>query len=542
MFCKLSVLFVCFFLLSPLSAFAEEWEGRSIQDILETEGEIIVEGIKLDKKAVKKWYERREYLPAWISDNFIYQHSYYFLEAMEYSYHEGLNPSDYPVNLIRKRIFSEQPLSHVNTELLITDSILRYIYDLKSGRKRGQNVDFNLFTEIRAIDPTTLLDEALQAKSLAEYVTALVPQNQEYRVLRDALARYRDIKKKGGFTKIPSGPVIKIGMVDARISKIYQRLTQEELALEKLPGNQATYEGEIVSAIKKFQKLHGLTEDGTIGPATMAALNTPVERRITQLILSMERWRWLPKDLGKKYVIVNIAAFSLEAFDENKEALSMKVIVGKPYYDTPVMSTEVTDITFHPYWHVPKKLAIEKLLPEIRKDQTYLERNGFDVLEQGENNKLQYADTSQLNWQTLQDEEFHYILRQKPGPINSLGKIRFSIRNDLSIYLHDTPDNSLFLPNSRAFSAGCIRLEDPLAFAYFLLDVDSSWDKEKIKDIYNEKAEEGKKLRSINVKLLNPIPINILYWTSWVDREGQVNFREDIYGRDKMLIAALGLE
>jgi murein L,D-transpeptidase YcbB/YkuD len=280
-----------------------------------------------------------------------------------------------------------------------------------------------------------------------------------------------------------------------------------------------------------FQRRHGLDPDGALGPSTLAALNVPLEARIRQIKVNMERCRWLPQDLGNRYIAVNIANFSLDVMEENEPVLSMRVVVGKKVQRTPVFSSEINQIVFSPTWTVPKKIAGTELLPKVQNDINYLAQENFTVYDSYEDD-ARVVDPTQINWSHMTAETLPFRFRQRSGPLNALGRVKFLFPNTFDVYLHDTPARELFHQTVRTFSHGCIRVEKPIELAAYLLHNNKSWTDEAIRSATKRTEEQY-------VDVFDHMPIHILYWTAWVSERGKMEFRDDIYGRDETLAKAL---
>jgi murein L,D-transpeptidase YcbB/YkuD len=271
--------------------------------------------------------------------------------------------------------------------------------------------------------------------------------------------------------------------------------------------------------------------DGVVGPATLSALNVPTAARVSQIEVNMERWRWLPEDLGRRYVFVNIANFELDVVEDKREVITMRAIVGRDYRRTPVFSDRMTYLVLSPFWNVPPSLAAQDILPQVRKDPNYLAQKGMRVFE-GWGSDTKEIDPLSVDWSSITGKNLRYRFRQDPGPSNSLGRVKFMFPNKFNVYLHDTPSRDLFQKTARAFSSGCIRIENPIELSEYLLQGDPRWDQSAILAAIDRRIEQ-------TVNLPEPIPVHLLYWTAWVDAAGIANFREDIYGRDKLVAEAL---
>jgi murein L,D-transpeptidase YcbB/YkuD len=279
--------------------------------------------------------------------------------------------------------------------------------------------------------------------------------------------------------------------------------------------------------VKSFQRRHGLEADGLVGKGTVAALNVPVEERIAELTVAMERWRWMPESLGRDHLIINIAGFDLKLVENGKLTDHMAVVVGKPYSRTPVFSDRVRYLEFNPYWNVPTSIAIKEELPKLKTNPAARQAAGFEAVLGDKVYQL-----TQIDWSQYGPGNFPFLIRQRPGPNNALGRVKFMFPNQFDVYLHDTPSRSLFGEESRAFSHGCVRLSRPLDLATEVLNGRTAgWSRARIDSVV-----AGKERTVVN--LGTPLPVHITYLTAWVD-DGTPNFRNDIYEQDAKLIAAL---
>jgi murein L,D-transpeptidase YcbB/YkuD len=283
----------------------------------------------------------------------------------------------------------------------------------------------------------------------------------------------------------------------------------------------------MVAAAKSFQIRHGLVDDGVIGRKTLAAMNVSVDERIRQMELNLERWRWMPKSFGKRHIRVNVADFRLDVIENGKSVMHMPVIVGTQYRKTPVFSASMTYLEFAPYWTVPPTILREDKLPLIKSNPDYLEEKNFRILSRTV--KGDFVDPLTIDWTEVEAETFPGLLRMEPGPWNPLGRVKFMFPNRFNVYLHDTNEAYLFDNNVRSFSSGCIRVERPRELAEYLLS--EEFDTEDVGLLLSASEPE-----QISIK---PIPVHIQYWTAWVNEEGQINFREDVYFRDMDLEIAL---
>lgn len=494
------------------------------------------------RTALGLFYEKRLYRPAWSGPRRPLAQATMLASALERTSDEGLDPAAYHLDAIRDllaRIGSAgaDPGLLADLDLLLTDAFLIRGAHQVSGRVDPESFDPEWIAVRREVDLVALLEETMASKrSPAEALAELAPRNPGYARLRDTLARYRALAASGGWPMVPESTDEKLepGETDARIPLLRRRLAAtgdlEARPADRLPDQELLYDDAMAEAVRRFQRRHGLLDDAAIGRKTLAAMNVAAAERVRQIELNLERWRWLPLDLGERYILVNIPDFRLELVENSRPVLTMRVVVGRPFRRTPVFSDTMRYLVLNPFWDVPHKLAVEDKLPEIQKDPTYLSRLGVRVFE-GWGTTGRELDPATVDWATLSRRHFPYRLRQDPGPQNALGRIKFMFPNKFSVYLHDTPARELFSREARDFSSGCIRIERPLELAEALL-ADAGWDGERL-----TKALETERDRS--VPLARPIAVHLLYWTAWVNEDGTVHFRNDLYGRDAALAQAL---
>jgi len=445
---------------------------------------------------------------------------------------DGLDPNDYPSKQLAT-ISATGPSADKRglaiIELYFSSAFLEYASDLKVGRFLPSKVDPNFFIESRTIDQQAALKDLAQTDSIDRFFDAWQPPGQRYAALRTVLAKYRALAAKGGWNTVPLGESIKPGMSDPRIPAIRARLSLTDGASGEVGAAEGQlYGNALVEVVKRFQARQGLEGDGVIGSTTIVAMNVPVQERIKSIILAMERLRWMPENLGQQYLIVNIAGFELRRVNAGKVEERMAVVVGKPYHRTPVFSDRIRFLEFNPYWNVPPDIAVNEELPVLRRNPAGLSAQGFEVVRGN-----QVSDPSSVDWSSVGPGHFPYQLRQRPGPNNALGRVKFMFPNPHNVYLHDSPARNLFERNVRAFSHGCIRLSRPLDLAEQVLRVGGvqGWSKERINNVVAS-------TKNTVVNLREPLPVHITYLTAWAD-DGVANFRQDIYGHDAKLLAAL---
>jgi L,D-transpeptidase YcbB len=469
---------------------------------------------------LRRFYKARNYQRAW-NKTLLPQ----LITALNNSRLHGLTPCDYRVNILENETIDE-----LQREVVASDAYLILAGHILSGKVDPVSIAPSWSVASRQRDLVQHLTTALESGEIEESLNALSPHCLEYSTFKNGLAHYRKIAHLGGWGQVTPGRLLKLGSHDERVVQLRSRLLKSG-DLEREPSNQdpALFSPALEKAVKKFQQRANLETDGLVGPATLRNLNkTPVDR-INTLRINMERWRWLPKDLGQTHIRVNVAGFYLEIREQDQEPRTHKVIVGLGYRQTPIFSNTIKYLDFNPYWYAPRRLATKDKLPMFRNDPDYFHRAGFELLDR----KNQIIDAKTVDWDTLSINYFPYVLRQRPGPHNALGRVKFIFPNKHNVYLHDTPSQELFSKVQRIFSSGCIRVQQPLDLAQLLLTGQDGWNREQIDTV----VEGGKRIRVI---LKEPVPIHILYWTALVDRENsEIRFIDDIYQRDEQILQSL---
>ncbi|HCA11857.1 MAG TPA: peptidoglycan-binding protein, partial [Marinobacter adhaerens] len=413
-----------------------------------------------------------------------------------------------------------------------SDAFLMLSSHMLVGKVNPQTVHAEWTANRRQRQMESVLKDALQRSDITGTLDSLRPADPAYRKL---MAARQDLTRLLGQPWLPLAlrPTIRPGDRDERLNEVRRRLS----LLGELAESPATvtdprdYDAELESAVMRFQARHGLEADGLIGKDTLTALNLIPVERLRHIDATLERWRWLPESLGDTYVLVNIAGFELKMVENGEEVLRKRVIVGQPFRQTPVFSDRIRYLVFNPTWTVPRTLMIQDQLPRILRDPDYLSRLNISVY-RGWGTDRERVDPLEVNWPSLNRNNFPYQLVQEPGPQNALGQIKFMFPNQYDVYLHDTPGRGLFSRAERSFSSGCIRVEQPFDLAERLLASAPDWSREKIDRVVSEAQPQ-------TVVLPEPVPVHIQYWTSWVDNEGRLQFRNDLYNRDARLIDQL---
>ena len=504
--------------------------SSELQDALRTGtmagGETLLEPATLDA-----FYRERDYRLAWRDGQGVELNAQRLLSV--------LNATDHPVppgavrhlDSIYRQLNAPAPHERALLDLLLSDAFLHYVRIVGQPLLGPAALQEQGYPPAPPVDAAQMLERALQSGGFSTALAALEPQHAAWRRLRERLADYLEIQARGGWPPFSRhGARLEPGMDSAEIATLRELLTVTG-DLPEAAAESTLYDAGLQQAVQRFQRRHGLAIDGVVGNATRAALAVPVQQRIAQLRINLERWRWLPRDLGARYIIVNSAAFELQAYADGSAPLTMRVIVGQKDRETPVLAENMRYLVVNPYWHVPDTIARRDLIPELLQDPEYFARKGIRVLT-GRGVGATEVDAAGIAWQDyLGDGDLPYRLRQDPGPGNSLGRIKFMFPNPYSVYLHDTPARALFDRPVRAFSSGCIRVEQPLALANYVLAGDA-----RAQQTLDALLASG---ITASLPLPAPVPVYLLYHTAWVDADGALNFRDDIYRRDRRLLAAL---
>lgn len=507
-------------------------------DLLEAGGDRI-----LDPVAVQELYSERGFEPAWTSDSGPLPLAAAMMNTLRSAESHGLRFEDYHGDALvrlgstvhRDLDAGRQPQvsTLASLDLLLTDAALLYARHLAVGKSDPARIHTQWRIQPESFDPVPFLRDALAAGDLQGAFHALLPRNPAYARLEESLAQLRRDASSEGWSPVPDGEApLEPGDESERVPALAARLAASgDLPAELAERAGNVYDEELAAAVEAFQRRHGLEPDRVVGRRTLAALNVPVERRIDQIRVNLERWRWLPRDLGARRVEVNIAGFRLRVVEDGRTVLPLRVIVGKRYTRTPVFSASMTYLVLNPYWNVPASIARGEILPDLQADPSYLTRNRYRLFT-GSGPGASEVDPASVDWSQVTARDFSYFVRQEPGAGNSLGRVKFMFPNPYSVYLHDTPQRALFDRAQRIFSHGCIRVEKPVELAAFLLRDDPDWTAERIQQVIDSGQQR-------TLTLAEPVPVHVLYWTAWIDDEGTVQWREDVYDRDPPVLQAL---
>lgn len=485
------------------------------------------------RQFLPEFYKQRDYQLAWTShmDN-----ARALANRILTSHQEGLVPADYHAAVIQQLLteVSGGNLSdaqRVDLDIMLSEALVRYAYHLRFGKVNPEKLDadWNIQRSFKGQDPLVELQGVIDSDGFDAQLDALVTQLPIYTQLRAALAKYVAIAAAGGWPTIPAGPTLKPGMQGERMSLIRQRLrATDDLPVGTAAADPPEFDAALHAAVVNFQLRHGLDADGFIGKGTLAAMNVPVTARIDQIRVNLDRARWVSQDIPGTFVIVDIAGFNARLFRKGVVVWDEPAQVGKPYRSTPVFREDMTYLELNPTWTIPPTILANDILPKVKSDPAYLQKKHMQVLTR--DGKV--VDPASIDWSSMSAKGFPYIIRQTPGPHNALGRVKFMFPNSHFVYLHDTPYQALFSRSSRAFSSGCIRVNNPYRLAELLLQDKDNWSREKITAAVDTVKQQ-------RVTLPEPVPVLLLYWTVNIGADGTVYFRDDIYQRDAKVLAGL---
>jgi murein L,D-transpeptidase YcbB/YkuD len=520
----------CLLLCSSTQANAS-WLTQSslyLEQLLKSNSEQLQE---LKEPAVVDFYRERKYKPLWSNAKGRLDRAYDLLQIIMHAEEEGLEPADYHLEKIMVYWDSQAAKDSTQLDLLLSAALYRYSNDVYSGRYKPRDTDTDWHIQNSPLDSYSLFADVARKTSITQFLESLPPQHSGYQLLKKGLRGFRDIEQQGGWKKFKRGPTLELGMQHEQIVQLRQRLeTEHDLAEDSL-RDISIFDHGLEEAVIRYQLRHGLKADGRVGPQTRRTLNIPVSERIRQVRINMERWRWLPRELGRRYLMVNMTGFELYLVDNDSILLSMPVIIGKAYRSTPSFSGLISTMEYNPYWTIPTNMAVEDYIPRQVQDPSFFARRSIKLYRGWKD--AREIDPQTVEWSKLDKDNFPYWLRQEPGPDNALGRIKFLFSNPYEIYLHGTPDKHLFERTVRAFSSGCIRVKDPVRLAAYLLnDGTQKMEEEILANIHLGNNQ--------SIRLPISVPIYLVYWTAWADREGSINFRPDIYNRDSQLNRMFG--
>ncbi|HEU4661018.1 MAG TPA: L,D-transpeptidase family protein [Pseudolabrys sp.] len=469
---------------------------------------------KTDRAGVEAFYRARDYAPLWVTNDAANDRAKAAMAYLAQVDTVGLNPSDYPVPDFKS---SSSPDALATDELRLTESVLTYARHAQIGQINFTRVSADIFYKLDAPDPADVLKKLAEASDTRAALDSYNPPQPEFKALEKKLAELRaggseEKVEKPKTIRIAEGKILRPGMSDPRVISLRKRLN--------IPGdkNSPVYDKDVFEAVKDFQKSAGIGADGMAGLQTVRALNGEkayhvARNPIDTVLVNMERWRWMPRDLGATRVVVNVPDYTLSLYRNNELYWKTKIVVGKPGKATPLITAAMKYITVNPTWNVPPSIIENEYLPALQQDPDALDRIGLKM---------------------YQDPDGTVHIYQPPGADNALGRIRFNFPNKFLVYQHDTPDKYLFARAKRAYSHGCMRVQDPLTYAEKLLSIElpnEHYTPAKLEKMFGD--------NEININFPKPIPVHLTYQTAFVDADGKLQLREDVYGHDAKMIAIL---
>jgi len=461
-------------------------------------------GGKKERAAVDAYYASRDYAPLWLTDGKPNARAQAAIAYLAHVDADGLEPADYPTADFASL---SDPAALAEAEVRLTLSVITYAHHAAVGRVHWSRVSGDIYYEQKVPAPGDILGKIAAANDVGAALASYEPQSPGYVELKAKLAELRTGKEEAGQASISNGPALKIGMQDERVGQLRHRLG--------VTGDDSnTYDKMLAEAVKRFQQEHELKPTGLLTAATIEALNgRQPDRPIDTIIANLERWRWMPHELGRTYVMVNLPDFTLQVVQDGKELWKTRIVDGKPNLPTPIMSAEMKYITVNPTWNVPPSIVAKEYMPALQQDPSVLERMG-------------------LNVSTNPDGTVH--ISQPPGERNALGRLRFNFPNKFLVYQHDTPEKHLFAYEKRAFSHGCMRVQDPVKYAEVLLSIvrpREGYTEDRIRKMFGDSE--------MDISFPTFIPVHLTYQTAFVGENGKLQFRDDVYGRDKVLLSIL---
>ena len=483
---------------------------------------------------VGKFYTLRGGAPAWVNHKQPTQKATEAIKILHTATDHAFDPADYGEAEIT-RIYDEIQKLERDTpdihqrlaefDVRLTAALVAMGRDVALGRTTPDIIGAKWKSRRVQPDFAAKLNGAIDG-DLNSFLEQVRPQHPEYVALQKALADVRGQQAKGGWPQVTA--TLKPGASNPAVAALRQRMIASGHLKE---GDAATtspvYDDALVDAVKSFQDLHALRATGIVDAPTLAAMNVPIERRLQQVVLNLERWRWMPDDFGDHYFIVNVPYFHLLAKQDDKTVMDIRVVVGKPGHETPLFSDEMESVVFSPYWNIPDSIAENETAPAMAKDPAYLAKQNIEIFRTS-GGKTEAISASDVNWENP-SELRSLAFRQRPGSHNALGNVKFLFPNEFNVYLHDTPADALFGRPTRAFSHGCMRVEEPETLAAYVLKGYPEWTPETMQAAMHSGVEK-------HVKLKEKIPVHVVYFTAWVDDKDGLHFQPDIYGYDEQQI------
>jgi len=490
---------------------------------------------KRDRTGVATFYTQTAYAPAWIVDGKLSERALGLIARLKQADSDGLDADLYQTpDVALGMVAPASPQALATADVMLSQALVTYAHQAHAGRLDPGAVSPNISYQPHLPDPVEVLNNVSLAADPAAALASYNPKHPEFWALRDALAAARATATSGVKVPIiPPGNIMRVGQSDPRVPILRARLGEPEAAPDPktpaLAADAKRFDTALETAVKAFQKDYGLNPDGGVGPVTLAALNAAADDHIALILANLERWRWMPEDLGAFYVRVNVPNFNLDVYRDGQVIWTTRIVVGKPMNETPIFSDEIEYAVVNPVWNVPSSIAIKEMLPQILANP-YAALYGYQVFYNA-NGRFEQVDPRRIDWRRVDMNRVQ--IKQPPGEANALGAIKFMFPNEYSVYLHDTPAKSLFALDDRAQSHGCMRVQDPWGFADVLMTQERGVTTAQLKKLVGGPE--------VQVTLPTHIPVHITYFTAWVDGAGKLQVRNDVYGHDATVEKGLGL-
>jgi len=517
---------------SPMSSLFIDISGNIVEKLI-VEVPVQASGTKLYTfNELRSFYRSVGFKARWVNHDSSSFNIGALMDMLNQAEADGLIVRDYHRDVLKHKIplydlwvASNQSDSLADLDILLTDAAISYAEDISVGQLYSKDDNVSRKENLKPLLYISGLRLALDSGQVCEWLRSMPPNRIEYQDLKNELGVYREIYANGGLIKLDFEVTkIRLGDTGQQVLKLRRLLSKTGDINIILQADSNIFDSTLATGIRNLQIRFGIKPTGYVTGNTFVAMNSPVEERIANIMGSMERLRWLPEDSGQKYVQVNISDFALHVVENHRSLLKMKVIVGKPFKQTPVFQATMKTVVINPSWEVPYSIMTEEMLPKLQENTSYLAKNHLKLLDLKGNE----IDPATVQWASITPDNFKYQIVQIPGTWNSLGRVKFLFPNSYDVYLHGTPEQYLFAKDVRTFSHGCMRVENPTLLAACLLK-DQGYDKEQIEEQIKEETET-------QISLKHHIPVYVTYLTAWVDDAGQLCFRDDIYSRDNIFL------
>lgn len=474
-----------------------------------------------DREAIADFYGERDYEPVWVKEGVLSEEANLLMERLQNAAADGLDPTDYPVYELDGL---EDAEAVAGAEIQLTETLLKYARHAQAGRLVPSRVSSGFKNKPVYPEPSEVLVKISNSVDKVAALSSYNPPHKGFKALKAELARLQTAALIEPSVIIPAGKTLYKGIRSDRVALLRDRLNVPVLGDE----DPRKFDEPLVAAVRAFQKEHNLVADAVVGPKTLRFLNGKTSNRVHDIIANMERWRWLPRDMGNLHVVANVPSYDATVYKNGENIHRTRVVVGKTKHATPIFSDHMEYVVVNPHWNVPYSIASKELLPKIRSNPSYVSSRNYEIIRRG-----RVVDPRSVKWD---DNSFRRVrIRQKPGGRNALGLVKFLFPNDYAIYFHDTPSKSLFQRVSRAFSHGCVRIHRPFEFGDVLLKHSKGWNKGRLRSMV------GGKEKFIRLKGDERIQVHLTYFTAVADDAGKISYKSDLYGHHRRVKRALGL-